>query len=231
MEVMSLLFILAILLLFAGLVYSTVISTRRNRDGKMQMAQLLGLTPVQPDADLCEKIAALQRTSWNTTNYELRHVFRRPLSGGEMFLFDLVDASSEGDSWSCSQAVAIRSPALRLPPFELFPKVDSQNYALGGLANKIVAWVAAKSGQPVGFPEFPEFAARYVVTSGDPEATRYFFDERMAGYFAQTAHYSLQADDELFVFAEIEPGFDTSDQTLMARRLARAQEIFRLWQT
>jgi len=154
-----------------------------------------------------------------------------PLSGGELFLFDLTDTGSEGDSWACSQAVAIRSPSLRLPPFELFPKVDSKNYALGGLANKIVAWVAAKSGEPVGFPEFPEFASRYVVISADPEAMRHFFDGRMAGYFAQTAYYSLQAAAELFVFAEIEPGFDTSDQLLMARRLARAQEIFRMWQT
>jgi len=231
MEVMSLLFVLAVLLLFAGIVYSAVISTRRNRQAKEQMAQLLGLTPVQPDADLYEKIAALHRTPSNTAKYELRHVFRRALSDGELFLFDLIDTSSDGDSWTCTQAVAVRSPSLRLPPFELFPKVDSKNYALGGLTNIIVAWVAAKSGEPVEFPQFPEFAARYVVISTDPEAMRHFFDERMAGYFAQTAYYSLQAAADLFVFAEIEPGFDTSDQLLMARRLARAQEIFRLWQT
>lgn len=84
-------------------------------------------------------------------------------------------------------------------------------------------------GQPVSFPEYPAFATRYTVTSDDPPAARRFFDERLANYFATTQFYTLHAAGNLFVFAEIGPGFKSGDQSHLARRIDRALEVYHLF--
>ncbi len=221
---------LLIALVFAVMVIGSIIITRKETAKKTQLAQALGMTPVaQPDAALAEQIFALHRPTWGTATYKLRNVSRRPLADGELFLFDLVDTSGDGDSTTAHQAVAIRSATLHLPPFAFYPKVDTQQYALGGLANKIVEWAVARAGKPVSLPEYPAFAARYTVTSDDPPAARRFFNERMANYFATTQFYTLHAAGDLFVFADIEPGFKTSDQSRMARRIDRALAMYQLF--
>ncbi|MGB9631743.1 MAG: hypothetical protein ACPL8I_00300 [Chloroflexaceae bacterium] len=221
---------LLIALVFGVMLIGSIAITRKDRAKKAQAAQALGLAPVaQPDAALAERIFALHRPAWGTATYELRNVWRRPLADGELFLFDLVDTSGDGDSITAHQAVAIRSATLHLPPFMFYPKVDTQQYALGGLANRIVEWAVARVGQPVSFPDYPAFAARYTVTSDDPPAVRRFFDERLANYFATTRFYTLHAAGNLFVFAEIGPGLKTGDQSHLARRIDRALEMYHLF--
>lgn len=230
METPTILAVLLILLVFAGMVWFTVTVSRKERESKAQMAQMLGMTPVEPDPTLLAQISALYQTPGNNPRHSLRNVTRRSLPDGELFLFDLIDRDGESNSWIERQAVAIRSHTLRLPPFQFYPKVDTSKYALGGLANKIVEWGVSKVGTPVQFPEFPAFQARYTVSSNDPEAVRRFFDEDKARYFVKTEYYGLHADGSLFTFAEIEPGFKTSDPSLMTRRINRALEIYRLFQ-
>lgn len=231
MEILDTLVPLLILLVFAGMVWFAVTSSRRAKEAKAQMTQMLGLAPVpEPDSMLVEQIAALYRTPWEQSKDELLNVSRRILPDGELFLFDLVNTGGDSDSIIQSQGVAIRSDTLKLPPFQLYPKVDTTKYALGSLANKIVEWGVSRVGTPVHFPEFPAFQARYAVTSTDPEAARRFFDEEKARYFASTENYSLHAGGSLFAFAEIEPGFKTNDPAQMTRRINRALEIYRLFQ-
>ncbi len=229
--IITFLAVLFIVLVFVGMLWFTVTASRKEKEAKAQMARMLGATPVpQPDAALVEKIDALYRTPWAASRYVLRNVSRRTLPDGEMFLFDLVDNSGDGDSITENQAVAIRSTTLRLPPFQFYPKLDTSKYALGKLANTIVEWGASKVGAPVNFPEYPAFQARYSVTSSDPQAVTQFFDERLARYFAGTEYYSLHAGGDLFVFAEVEPGFNAKDQSHLSRRINRALEIYRLFQ-
>ncbi|MDW8279450.1 MAG: hypothetical protein RMJ85_15650, partial [Anaerolineales bacterium] len=204
---------------------------RKERESKAQMAQMLGMTPLpQPDSALLEQMNALYHTPWGKTKYELRHVSRRILPDGELFLFDLVDTSGDGESTTENQAIAIRSDTLRLPPFQLYPKLDTKKYALGGLANKIVEWGVSKVGTPVQFPEFPAFQARYTVSSTDPEAVRRFFDEDKARYFSSTENYALNAGGNLFTFTEIDLSSKKDDLEQMSRRINRALEIYRLFQ-
>lgn len=231
MDSTTLVVVVLFLLVFTLMIFGTIFFARKEKATKAQLAQVLGMTPVpEPDATLARKIFALYHTSWGTASYKLRNVSRRPLADGELFLLDLVDTSGDGDSTTENQAVVIHSPTLRLPPFQFYPKVDPQKYALGGLANKIVEWGVSKAGKPVSFPEYPAFAARYAVTSDDPPAVQRFFDEPMARYFAGTEYYTLHAADDLFVFSEIEPGLKTSDPVQMTRRVDRALEIYRLFQ-
>ncbi len=189
------------------------------------------MTPVEPDETLLAQIPALYQTPGNKPRHSLHNVSRRLLPDVELFLFDLVDRDIESDSWIERQAVAIRSDSLRLPPFLIYPKVDTSKYALGSLANAIVEWGASKVGTPVNFPEFPAFQARYAVTSTDPEAARLFLDEDKTRYFSKTENYGLRAGGSLFTFAEIEPGFKLNDPTHLTRRIQRALEVYRLFQS
>lgn len=231
MENITILALLLILLVFAGMVIVSITATRRAKEAKAQMAQTLGMTLVpQPDAALVEQITGLYRTPWEQSKDELLNVSRRILPDGELFLFDLLDTGGDSTSIMESQAAAIRSDTLKLPPFQLYPKVDTTKYALGSLANKIVEWGVSRVGTPVNFPEYPDFQARYAVTSADPEAVRQFFDEDKARYFAKTENYALRAKGNFFTFAEIEPGFKMNDPARLTRRINCALEIYRLFQ-
>ncbi len=232
METVTLLVLLFILLAFTALLIFSIRAGRKTRQVQAQIAQTLGVTPVEPDKTLLAQIAAVYPTAKaaDKPRYSLHNVSRRALPDGELFLFDLVDRDIESDSWIERQAVAIRSENLRLPPFQMSPKVDAAKYGLGGLANALVEWGAAQAGTPVPFPEFPAFQARYAVTSSDPEAARRFFDEDKARYFAKTEYYNVHAGGNLFTFAETLPGFKPSDPAQMTQRINRALEIYRLFQ-
>lgn len=232
METITLLVVLFVLLAFTGLLIFSIRAGRKTKQAQAQIAQTLGVTPVEPDETLLAQIAAVYPAakSADKPRYSLHNVSRRALPDGELFLFDLVDRDIESDSWIERQAVAIRSNRLRLPPFQMFPKVDTAKYGLGGLANAIVEWGAAQAGTPMSFPEFPTLQARYAVTSTDPEAARRFFDEDKARYFAKTEYYNLHAGGNLFTFAEMLPGFKTSDPAQMTQRINRALEMYRLFQ-
>lgn len=199
-------------------------------NNKARMAKSLGLTPLDhPPRSLESKIFSLHRTGWPTTDYSLLNVSHRILKDGELFLFDLVDKSSpDSYRWIQIQAVAIRSASLRLPPFQLHPKMTWKKVGLALLKNKFAAWNLPKVGQKVKFPQFPAFQERYWVTSEFPEAAKRFFDARLAHYFAKTDYYSLRADDDLLVFVDLEPDLNVNHPDHMTRRLKRALEIYRL---
>jgi hypothetical protein len=230
METLTILVVLLVLLIFAGLIVFSITNTRQQKRARAQMAQTLGITPVEADTTLLAQISALYQTPGNKPRHSLHNVMRRRLPDGDLFLFDLVDRDGESDSWLERQAVAIRSDTLRLPPFQIFPKINPEKYALGALANAIVEWGVSKVGTPVQFPEFPAFQARYTLTSTDPEAAQRFFDEARARFFARTEYYNLRAAGGLFVFAEIQPGVKLNDPAQITNRINRALDIYRLFQ-
>ena len=233
METVTLLVLLLVLLAFTSLLIFSIRAGRKTKQVQAQIAQTLGVTPVEPDETLLAQIAAVYPTAKaaDKPRYSLHNVARRALPDGELFLFDLVDRDIESDSWTERQAVAIRSDSLRLPPFQMYPKIDTSKYALGGLANALVEWGVAKAGTPVQFANFPAFQARYAVTSSDPEAARRFFDEDKVRYFSKTEYYNVHAGGNLFTFAETLPGFKPSDPAQMTQRINRALEMYRLFQS
>ncbi|MDI6695239.1 MAG: hypothetical protein QME21_09345 [Anaerolineales bacterium] len=229
MDLTAILFLVGFLFVFGWMFYMLFQSNRKEKETKQQVAQSLGFSPLEADTNLTEKISSLYQRTWTNKSYQLRHVARRVIPEGEMFLFDLLDASMEDDSPIERQAVALISPSLNLPPFTLFPKA-SQQYALSGLANRIVEWGMSQIGEPVAFPQFPALTARYVITSPDPDELHRLMDEPLARFFSQTEMYTLHAAGDMFTFAEIDPHFKTADLQSMTRRVNRALEIFRaLW--
>jgi hypothetical protein len=226
MDLTAALFLIGFLVVFGLIVYMAIQSKRKEKETKKQVAQSLGFSPLEADTHLTEKISSLYQRPWSKNSYQLRHVSRRVIPEGEMFLFDLVDTFSDDDSSVERQAVALISPSLNLPPFTLFPKA-SQKYALSGLANRIVEWGISKIGEPVAFPQFPALTERYVIASTDPDELYRLMDEPLARFFSQTEMYTLHAAGDLFTFAEMAPNFNTADLQSMTRRVNRALEIFR----
>jgi hypothetical protein len=229
-SIIGVLFLISFLLLFGGILYFAIQSTRKEAEQKKQMAQSLGFSPVETDPKLEEKIARLYRRSGAQTRYELRNVSRRTIPDGEMYLFDLVDKSGDDDSWTERQAVAIVSSYLKLPPFTLFPKTD-QKYALSGLANKVLEWGMTFVGSPIPFPEYPDFNARYVVTSNESsDWVRGFFDQRVVDYFSRTQMFMLHGMDDIFTFVEMDPKFKPADPESMSHRVNQALDVLRVLQ-
>lgn len=230
MDMIGILVLLGFLVFFGGMVYFAISTTRRETEQKKQLAQSLGFSPVESDPKLTEKIAALYRRPGAQTRYELQNVSRRSIPDGEMYIFDLVDKSGDDDSWTERQAVAIVSPYLKLPPFTLYPKAD-QKYALSGLANKVLEWGMTFVGSPIPFPEYPEFNARYIVTSNESsDWVRGFFDQRLVDYFSRTQMFMLHGMDDIFTFSEMDFSRRPDIQENVSRRVNQTLDIFRVLQ-
>jgi len=225
MDLTAILFLIGFIVVFGWFLYTFTQSSRKEKETKQLITQSLGFSSFEADRSLAGKISSLYQRPGSKNNYQLRHVSRRLIPDGTMFLFDLVDRSGNDDSWVERQAVAIISPSLKLPPFALFPK-SNPKYALSGLANQVVEWGMSKIGEPVAFPQYPALGERYVVTSQDPEGLRVFMDDSLARFFGQTEMYTIHAAGDMFTFAEIDPNFKTADIQSMTRRVNRAMEIF-----
>lgn len=189
----------------------------------------MGLARVEGDEALRARLRTLYRTGVGEWHVELHNVLRRRLPDAELFVFDLVAPGVEGDSWLERQAIAVRSPYLHLPAFHLFPKVDPSSFALGGLANRIIAQATATVGTPVDLSRLPEFHSRYLVVADDPEPVRRFFDSRKAVGLAESGNLILRADGDVSVFAEIGPEAWRTDPRRLSRRIDRALEIHALF--
>lgn len=226
MDITLILIFLGALVLFGLLAFFSIRASQAARQKKQQLAESLGLTPMIPDKPLTTKISRLYRRKGTHNEFELRNVSRKPILDGEMVLFDLVDTSGEEETLTETQAIAICSYTLCLPAFMLYPKAD-QKYALSGLANKMLEWGITFIGKPVPFPEYPEFSARYILISDEPELLRPFFDARLAQYFAQTRMYALHAAGDLFTFSEMNYKRPSNDQLELSQRINHALEIYR----
>ena len=230
MDILGVLVLVGFVLFFVGMLYFAIQINRKEVEKKQQTAQSLGFSPVTADPKLTAEIAELYRRPNAHTTYEMRNVSRKVIPDGEIYLFDLVDTYGSDDSWLERQAVAIVSPYLKIPPFTLFPKAD-QKYALGGLANKVLEWGMSFVGTPLDFPEYPEFDARYILSSEEgTDWVRGFFDQRLAQYFSHTQMFKLHAGGNVFTFSEMGANFDANDQNVMSQRVNHALDIFRLMQ-
>jgi len=199
-----------------------------------QIRQSLGFRPIQPTPDLVQKIAQLyqnlrlNRKSLEAGNYHLLNVFSKQMPDCDVVLFDLIHTAGDEDGYSEKQAVAVISPHLNLPPFVVFPKVNTEG-ALSDLANKVIGWVVAKFGSPVGFPEVPEFDERYLVSSPDPEGTRQFLDESKLRRLAKTTLVGVNACGELFTLSPIDRASRPLQREATAERVNQAMDVFSIF--
>jgi len=230
MDISSLLIVLIFVLAFGLIAYFSYQSNRNQTQAKQQLAQSLGFAPFTPDSALTAKITRLYYRPGAQNRYELRSVYRKVMPDADVFLFDLLDKSSDEDSWTENQAVAICSPELHLPHFRLYPKVDNKNL-LGGLANKIMAWGLSRVSEAVEFPSDLSFNARYLVHSDQPDQAYQFLSGRLASYFAQTQMFTLYAWGDVFTFSIMDLTYRSTNNNEegISRRVKQALEIYRLF--
>jgi hypothetical protein len=234
MEGFALAGVLAVVALVGLLVVWMVWSARKSRAARSEINRSLGFTPVKPAPDLAQKITRLYKAIYrhpilpDAGSLTLQNVFSKRMPDCEMMLFDLVNTAGDDDSFTEKQAVAVVSHHLNLPPFVVFPKADLEG-SLNSLANKILTWVVSRSGQPVDFPEVPEFDQRFLVSSPDPDGTRQFLDESRLRRLAKSRLIGIHAGGDVFTLSRIDMASRPAPQEMIADRVTQALDVFSIF--
>lgn len=212
----------ALLVIVFGVFLYLLIFKKGGNKGQ-ETLQSMGFTAITPDKTLESRLARLYRNP----NIILREVFQRRLPDASMYIIALDDP----DGVVTPRGIAILSSNLSLPQFRIFPKIDSKQFGLGGLGNKVLERAVATAGEKVEFSAFPEFAEKYFLVSDDRESVLRFFNERMADYFSRTQLFSVLAEGDMFVFEDYGMSFVKNDPSTISQIVRRAMEIYEVFQT
>ncbi len=205
-------------------------AARANRSAKIQNSQALGFTPLTPSPELTRQIAELHaRAGASSDTYRLANVSSRRLPDGDLILFDLIDTSGSDSTTADVQVIATISSSLDLPAFGMFPRTEGEGL-LAGAANQMMGWLLARFGDPVEFPEVPEFGRRYFVSSRDREGTRRFLDEGRLRRLAETRLLAIRASGSAFSLARIDPRAGAEDAQALGERINQARLVYSVFQ-
>jgi len=117
-----------------------------------------------PPPQLIAQITKLHRRGGHR-ELELQNVYRRPIPGGEIYHFDLIETGSSGTDTRAADTLTVVSPALDLPRFALIPRPSYLPLSDGGgtlaeLADVALDAVAAQIGlMELAYPDDPEFSS------------------------------------------------------------------------
>jgi len=190
--------IFGVFLLIAGLIVWAVRAGKNKLAERKQLFLEFGFQEVPERAsELTERMTTLHH-HW-TQRHSVEDPKRKSEWGYEMILFDLRDSSGDSTHTDFDQALLL-SPDLKLPRFTLFPKMQGTGF-LAGMANKAMAWVAAKFAVQAAFPDFPEFDAKYIVWGDDEAALRGYFSSSRLGRLAQTQELQLEGNVNGLLFS------------------------------
>lgn len=230
MENLGLALAAGIVVLVAVAILFMIRTERANRKAKIQASLALGFTPSAPSSELTRQIAGLHAHPGASSNaYRLANVSSRRLPDGDLILYDLIDTSGSDSTTSEVQAVALLSPTLDLPTFGMFPRTDGEGM-LAGAANQMMGWLLTRFGDPVEFPEVPEFGRRYFVSSHDPDGTRHFLDESRLSRLAETRLLAIRASGNAFTVSRIDPRAGAEDAQALGERINQARFVYAIFQ-
>jgi hypothetical protein len=229
MNYVPVLVVVGILLLFSLVVYSMILSARKDVAKKAEIALSLGFSAWNPDHNLLEQMVSVQPPDrWND-RYELKNVFRKSVPEGLMFLFDLINISGDEGGQTETQLVAVISPELNLPHFALFPQADVQGWA-AGVANRVMKMAIGHSAALLEFSENPDFQKKYLLATWESETARRFFDPQVLAGMAQTRLLNVYARGNLFILSSLDPSLKSLDQRMIADRIDKAVQVFHILQ-
>ena len=135
----------------------------------------------------------------------MRDLSRRDDGDRTLYVFDLVDTSSESSDLVCDRAVLIVSPALTLPRFSLVPQLE-QSGTLGRLANWVIRQAPSGGGDKVEFPASPAFQQRYALMTDDEPAVRRCFTAERLARLAETRNWIVEAEGDGLSLDRLEIG-------------------------
>jgi hypothetical protein len=162
---------------------------------RLREATALGFRPLAQPDPLAERIVALH-TRPGRKGLKIRDLSRRAEGDHVFYLFDLADTQGEGTTLVCHRAIAIESPALRLPRFSLVPQVDQEG-TVARLMNWMIQHLPAPAGARVEFPGAVTFNRRYAIMAEDERAARQYFDPDRLARLAETEHWRLEGEGDL----------------------------------
>lgn len=220
---------------FAAIVAWMIRSWRRRQEAQSQIQQALGFASIEPLPELRAKIAGLYHATRldahnpSKDRYQLARVAARHMPDCDLYLFDLLDTSGGETGISDRQAVAVISQYLDLPPFMIFPKADVDG-SLSKLGDRFLGWLASTFGNPVDFPDFPEFNSKYLVSSLDALGTRQFLDADRLHALAHTRLLNIHACGDVFSLSHMEIQMESPTTERARASVNLALSLFRSWQ-
>lgn len=222
-----------IVLLVGGVVFAAVRAYRSARSDFLAAVRDLGFRPAGPAPELQSRMAALytppSRSENSAPDFKVENVFRKQLTDGEMFVFDLVDTSGEGNTRTEQQSVAVVSRRLDLPRFVIIPRVGSSS-VLAPVANRMISWVASTYGTPVELSSDPSFSQHYLVSARDPDAARRFLTTDRTRRLAEVPHTGVHASGDAFTVSTLHMGRRPVRQKL-SERIDHAARILSAFST
>lgn len=228
MERFNSLLIAGAVLLVAFVVYIAFRAERGRRDALREQLRDLGFIPVEPGAELLRRLTSLQVTPADDkkpskSKFKVDHVFSRRGGDTEMFVFNITETGKD-DGHAEQQSLAVVSDRLRMPSFVLLPRAGGDGM-LAKMTDKAISWAAHKMGDPVEFPQHPEFEQRYLVRSSDPDGTRRFLDANRLNRLAETRHLFIRARDDVFAVSAPARAWHSAREPLR-ERVDQASKIF-----
>ena len=160
-----------------------------------------------PPPQLVAQITKLHRRAGHQ-ELELQNVYRRPIAGGEIYVFDLIDTGGSETGTRATDALTVVSPALDLPRFALIPRpsylpLSDDGGILAEFADVALDAAAAQIGlTELAYPDDPEFAESFIVLADDETATRAFLDNRRRTQLLQLERrYMIDAVENTFTLS------------------------------
>ena len=173
----------AVVIIVIALLVFAVGLNRRKRATRHDLFTALGFMPVaSPSPELLDRLAALQPIG-RRERLHVRELYRRTISGGDAYLFDLTDDDSESQTWTSGNAIAVVAPSLALPYMALMPKLSLDarfGSLLGSAFQKAMALATAQAGLTrVAYPDDVEFDERFTVfAKSEPEVRSFLVNRR-----------------------------------------------------
>ncbi len=223
----------AIVIVVVTLLVSAVGLTRRRRATQHDLFTGLGFMPVTPPPpDLLDRIAALQPHG-RRERLHINDVYHRAISGGDAYLFDLVDDDSEGQAWAGGRALAVVVPSLALPFVALQPKLrlaERLGGLLGTALERAMMFATARAGLvQVDYPDDLEFGERFlVIGKSEPEVRGLLTGRRRTALLELPGALMLTTNEDTFALSLVSPEASDETATASVQVLLEAAERVRL---
>jgi hypothetical protein len=217
----AILILVAIVGLVAGsILWMVRLERARAAETERRLGEL-GFTAVPPPHDaFIERLARIHRCP--VADVQLRSVHRKDVDGGIVYAMDY--RRHERDSVAAGTAFVVMVPGLDLPLFSVYPKVPEMAL-LGGIANRMIQAAHLATGiKPVDLSAFPAVAARYVLTSEEPEALLAALPPTFLQHLASTEWLTVDGAGDMLIVDIYEPGKarGRTDRGQMEQRLRHA---------
>jgi hypothetical protein len=177
MSFVPLLMAIAVILIFAGIVYAIIRTSRKSHQIKLQQLSYLGFQLLEePHPTLQDRVEQVYRLR-GKGEISLRDVYYRRELDQDLYIFDMINTSGD-DSEMGTEVFGVISRELALPRFSITTLPGfSKEGLVGSMMDKLLDKVMDLAGRYQGFsrlefPDQPGLDDRFVIFGQDEYALR-----------------------------------------------------------